>query len=117
MSAQSSGSGRLSTTEREQYATNGFVVREAAFDADERAQIIDASEQLVDRLVRDRTGQRVKVSNYVFDSDYANGVVIKWEGDTDIVHGIEPFAHLSPALKTWGYDARFTRADERHHRP
>ena len=31
MSAQSSGSGRLSRTEREQYATNGFVVREAVF--------------------------------------------------------------------------------------
>ena len=57
--------------------------------------------------MRDRQGQRVKVSNYVFDSDYSNGVVIKWEGDTDIVHGIEPFAHLSPALKAWGYDARF----------
>jgi ectoine hydroxylase-related dioxygenase (phytanoyl-CoA dioxygenase family) len=107
MSAQSQRVGRLSAAERAQYASNGYVVREAAFDADECARIIDASEELVDRLVRHRQGQRVKVSNYVFDSDYANGVVIKWEGDSDIVHGIEPFAHLSPALKTWGYDARF----------
>lgn len=100
---------RLSAAERVQYASNGYVVREAVFDAGERARIIDASEELVDRLVRDRQGQRVKVSNYVFDSDDANGVVIKWEGDTDIVHGIEPFAHLSPALKSWGYDARFVQ--------
>src|SRR4249919_2195174 len=107
MSAQAQQLGRLSAVERAQYASNGYVVREAAFDADERARIIDASEELVERLVRNRQGQRVKVSNYVFDSDYSNGVVIKWEGDTDIVHGIEPFAHLSPSLKAWGYDARF----------
>ena len=81
------------------------------------AQIIDASEELVERLVRNRQGQRVKVSNYVFDSDYANGVVIKWEGDTDIVHGIEPFAHLSPASEGVGLRRALHRTDERHHRP
>jgi phytanoyl-CoA hydroxylase len=108
MSAHASGFGRLSANERAQYATDGFVVRESVFDASECKRIVDASEELVDRLVRDRKdGQRVKVSNYVFDSDRANGVVIKWEGDSDIVHGIEPFAHLSPTLKEWGYDARF----------
>ena len=33
--------------------------------------------------------------------------MIKWEGDTDIVHGLEPFAHLDPVLKAWALDARF----------
>ena len=34
-------------------------------------------------------------------------MTVKWEGDTDVVHGIEPFAHVSPVLEKWGYDARF----------
>jgi ectoine hydroxylase len=34
-------------------------------------------------------------------------VYIKWEGDTDIVHGIEPCARLSPALHAWALDPRF----------
>jgi len=34
--------------------------------------------------------------------------MIKWEGDTDIVHGIEPFAHLDERMKVWAHDARFT---------
>ena len=32
---------------------------------------------------------------------------MKWEGDSDVVHGVEPFAHLSPALASWAHDARF----------
>jgi phytanoyl-CoA hydroxylase len=98
---------RFSEAERARYAKDGYVVRESAFDADECRRIVDACEELVERLVRNRQSQRVKVSNYVFDADVANGVMIKWEGDTDIVHGIEPFAHLSPSLKTWAYDPRF----------
>ncbi len=31
---------------------------------------------------------------------------MKWEGDSDVVHGIEPFAHLSPSLEAWGCDDR-----------
>ena len=98
---------RFSADERARYARDGYVVRERAFDADECTRITAACEALVDRLVRDRRGERIKVSNYVFDADVPNGVMIKWEGDTEIVHGIEPFAHLSPELKAWGYDARF----------
>ncbi len=33
-------------------------------------------------------------------------VILKWEGDTDQLHGIEPFAHLSPDLERWGLDPR-----------
>jgi ectoine hydroxylase-related dioxygenase (phytanoyl-CoA dioxygenase family) len=98
---------RFSPMEREQFSTAGFVVRERVFDAVEQRSIIDACEVLVEQLVRNRRGERIKFGSYVFDSDIANNVVIKWEGDSDVVHGIEPFAHLSPALKAWGYDARF----------
>ena len=32
--------------------------------------------------------------------------MLKWEGDTDELHGIEPFAHLSADLEAWGLDPR-----------
>ena len=64
--------------------------------------IVDACEDLVDELVRDRQGHRLQAGSYVFDPDFTRGVIIKWEGDSDVVHGIEPFAHLSPALERVG---------------
>ena len=66
-----------------------------------------ACEHLVDELVRDRQGHRLQAGSYVFDPDFTRAVIIKWEGDTDIVHGIEPCAHLSPALHAWATDERF----------
>ena len=107
MATQTQRVGRLNRAEQQRYATDGYVVRERVFDAAECRGIVDACEDLVDRLVRNRQGKRTRFGSYVFDSDLTNGVVIKWEGDTDIVHGIEPFAHLSPALEACGYDPRF----------
>lgn len=97
----------LSQEERERFDADGYIVRNAVFDAAEIEQIAAACEELVDRLVRDRRGQRQTVGSYVFDLDRENEVMIKWEGDTDVVHGIEPFAHLSPTLERWAYDPRF----------
>ena len=51
----------------------------------------------------------MKVGSYVFDPDFVRGVMIKWEGDTDAVHGIEPFAHLSPELSRWAHDERLVQ--------
>ena len=69
--------------------------------------MLDACERLVDDLVRDRRGHRLKAGSYVFDPDFTRDVIIKWEGDTDVVHGVEPCAHLSPALDRWAHDPRF----------
>ncbi len=49
----------------------------------------------------------MRAGSYVFDPDLVRFVIIKWEGDSDVVHGIEPFAHLSPALDGWATDRRF----------
>lgn len=43
----------------------------------------------------------------MFDMDATHETMIKWEGDTDVVHGIEPCAHLSAALRRWAMDPRF----------
>jgi ectoine hydroxylase len=101
------GSGPLSSAEAQHYETNGYVLREAVFDPLEAADIVAECERLVDRLVRHRNARRRRFGSYVFDADEENGVIIKWEGDTDIVHGLEPFAHLSKPLERWAYDERF----------
>jgi ectoine hydroxylase-related dioxygenase (phytanoyl-CoA dioxygenase family) len=96
----------LSAEELESLDRDGFVIRRNVFDPSEIADMVDHFERLVDRLVRDRRGERQTFGSYVFDADLANSVVIKWEGDTDVVHGIEPFAHLSPPLEAWANDLR-----------
>ena len=99
-------SARLSEEEKRRYAADGYLVRERAFTPHEVDDIVAACEDLIDKLVRNRKGERVTFGSYVFDSDAQNKVVIKWEGNTDVVHGIEPFAHLSAALRRWAYDRR-----------
>jgi len=99
---------RLTRAERETLAQHGYVVRERVFTPEELARIAASCESLVEKIVRDRQGKRIKLSVYVFEPDWIQETYIKWEGDSDIVHGIEPFAHLSPDLEAWAYDARFT---------
>ena len=98
---------RLTQAEHDTLGSDGYVVREAVFTQDEVDDIVDACERLVDDLVRDRQGHRLKAGSYVFDPDFDRDVIIKWEGDTDAVHGVEPCAHLSPALDRWAHDPRF----------
>jgi len=100
--------GRLTPDELSFLDRNGYVVRENVFTPVEVAAITAACEDLVARLVRDRQLKRYKAGSYVFAPDFERSTMIKWEGDTDVVHGIEPFAHLDPALKAWAHDPRFT---------
>jgi ectoine hydroxylase len=99
---------RLTAGEREQLKNDGYVLRERVFTPDEIASIVASCESLVEKVVRDRQGKRIKASVYVFEPDLIQETYIKWEGDSDVVHGIEPFAHLSPELERWAYDPRFT---------
>jgi len=99
--------GRLSAAERAFLDRNGFVVRENVFDPSEIAAITAACEALVDRLVHERRRRRYHVGSYTFEPNNEHNVMIKWEGDSDVVHGIEPFAHLDPLLNQWAHDPRF----------
>lgn len=96
----------LTAAERDAYQKHGYLVRPGAFEPDEVRDIRAACEELVEKLVQSRHGERVTFGSYVFDTDAANKVIIKWEGDSDVVHGLEPFAHLSDELKFWAYDPR-----------
>ena len=97
----------FSAEERRQYELEGFVIRRDAFTASEITTLVDAGESLVARLVRDRDMPRQRFGSYTFDGDVDNGVMIKWEGDSNVVHGIEPFAHLSTVLRDAAADPRF----------
>jgi ectoine hydroxylase len=98
---------RLTPTEQDGLEADGFVLRPSVFDPDEVAAITGACEELVERMVRDRQGKRFAFGSYVFDHDVGTDTTIKWEGDTDIVHGIEPLVHLSEELGRWVLDTRF----------
>lgn len=99
--------GRLTADELSCLDRNGYVVRENVFSPTEVADIAVACEDLVARLIQDRQLKRYKAGSYVFAPDFERNVMIKWEGDSDIVHGIEPFAHLEPILNAWAHDSRF----------
>ena len=94
--------------EQQAYERDGFVIRREVFTEAEVAEMIAHSEALVADLVRDRVGRRLKVGSYVFDPDVLKGVLIKWEGDSEAVHGIEPFAHICEPLGRVGLDPRLT---------
>lgn len=87
--------------------TDGYVLRESVFTDVECKAAIDACEELIERLAKDRHSKRYHVGSYTFEPDLLEGVFIKWEGDSDIVHGIEPAAHLSDFIRDFAYDPRF----------
>ena len=100
-------SGRLSDAEKQQLATDGYVVREAVFDEVDIDILADASEELVADLVRMATAPKWEVGSYVFQLDALREVTIKWEDDKTVVQGLEPFAHLHPTFYNYAFDPRF----------
>ena len=78
-------SAQLNSDEARFLGHNGYVIREAVFNPGEVADITAACEDLVTRLVRDRQLRRYKAGSYVFAPDFERSVMIKWEGDTDVV--------------------------------
>ena len=97
----------LSAQERDSLATDGYLIRHNVFTPAEIAAVAEACEALVDKLVCERKSRRFKAGAYVFEMDTRHETMIKWEGDTDVVHGIEPCAHLSDALARLALDERF----------
>ena len=97
----------LSADELRRLDVDGFVVRERVFDAAECAAIAQDCEDLISRL--EQAGRRTKhvVGSYMFEIQRDAATVVKWEPDApEVVQGVEPFAHISPALKAWGLDPR-----------
>ena len=98
---------RFSAEELDAYERDGYVVRERAFSTDEVAEITEACERLVTTIAAQAKGNRAKAGSYVFEPHKELAMMLKWEGDTDVLHGLEPFAHVSPEMKRWALDPRF----------
>jgi len=98
----------FSAEEMARYDAQGYILREAVFDRAELDTVTAECEALVDRLTAGRSGRRRSFGSYTFDLDREHGTIIKWEGESEVVHGLEPFAHLSDALRNLAADTRFT---------
>jgi ectoine hydroxylase-related dioxygenase (phytanoyl-CoA dioxygenase family) len=98
---------RLDSTERDRLANQGFAIRRGVFSAAELAAIAADCEALVARLLEERRRTRLEAGSYRFEIQGRLRTTIKWEADhPEVVQGVEPFAHLSPALEQWGLDSR-----------
>lgn len=95
----------LTIEEREQYASDGYIVREAVITPDELERLRAASEELCHQLADASSEDRkVDVSAfYVFEVDMLRDVMIKWEpGSRTVIQGVEPVAHLHPVIAEFG---------------
>jgi ectoine hydroxylase-related dioxygenase (phytanoyl-CoA dioxygenase family) len=100
-------SARFDERERRALETDGYVVRRDVFDARELREIRDACEALMERILAERRRTKHPAGAYVFELSRSLGTMVKWEKhDPELVHGIEPFAHLSDALHAWAHDPR-----------
>ena len=102
-----SGSFRLNGRERQELATDGFVVRHQVFAVAECREIAQAVECLVSDLLAAKRGRKHVFGSYMFEVQRELGSVVKWEpGAPDVVQGVEPFVHISKPLHDWGFDQR-----------
>ncbi len=98
---------RLTTSEKAALARDGFVVRERVFGPADCAAIAADCEALVARLEAVKRNAKQLTGSYMFESQAELELVVKWEPDApEVVQGVEPFAHISPELDRWGWDAR-----------
>ena len=105
--ARASGVFLMNAQERLQLARDGYVVRERVFSPQETAQIAADCEHLMAELVAMKRVAKPKVGGYVFEYRDELETTVKWERDApDQPRGVEPFAHLNPALNAWGHDPR-----------
>src|SRR4249920_1039243 len=90
---------RMTADEKTLLARDGFVVRHDVFDADERAAILADCDELVERMLAVKREAKHVVGSYMFERQADLRINVKWEpDDPDQLQGLEPFAHLSPAL-------------------
>lgn len=97
----------MTEAEKAAYERDGFIVRRGAFGPADIEVLVDAAEEVVAQLVAHRNGTRLPAGSYTFELEATANTVIKWEGDSDVVHGIEPFVHLHPTFRAYAEDPRF----------
>jgi hypothetical protein len=107
LAAKSAASHAMNEGELRRLDVDGYVVRERVFDLGECAAIAGECEALVSQLEAARRHTKHRVGCYMFEIAREAETVVKWEPFApEVVQGVEPFMHLSPALRDWGLDAR-----------
>jgi len=98
---------RLDAREKRELDDIGFVLRRSVFDDREVAAIRADCEALVERLEAAQRHSKQTAGSYTFEFQRELRTIVKWEPDAlDLVQGVEPFAHLSDALRDWALDPR-----------
>ncbi|MDO8431726.1 MAG: phytanoyl-CoA dioxygenase family protein [Candidatus Binatus sp.] len=98
---------RLDAREKRELDEIGFVLRRSVFDAAEVVAIRADCEALVARLEAEQRHAKLTAGSYTFEIQRKLGTIVKWEPDAlELVQGVEPFAHLSSALRDWALDPR-----------
>jgi phytanoyl-CoA hydroxylase len=69
-----------------------------------------ATEELCGAIENTQRGHKIKVStDYVFEPDHTNGIIVKWEpGEEPVLQGLEPFAHMHPTFLRYAEHPAFT---------
>jgi hypothetical protein len=100
----------MSPGEEEAYTREGFILREGVFTRPECEAIAADCETLMEQLAERAPTERIKTGTFTFDWIEDLETMVKWERGVEgrKVRGIEPFAHLSPALTDWAMDPRLT---------
>jgi hypothetical protein len=99
----------MDDAERRRLDVDGYVVRQGVFSPAECAAIAADCEALIADLESAARHTKHVVGSYMFEIAREARTVVKWEpGAPEVVQGVEPFAHISPALQAWGLDARLT---------
>jgi ectoine hydroxylase-related dioxygenase (phytanoyl-CoA dioxygenase family) len=97
----------MDVRERESLARDGYVVRESVFSRAECARIAEDCEAMVTDLEAAKRNEKLRVGSYMFETNFDLATVVKWEPfATDVVQGVEPFAHFCAPLRDWGLDDR-----------
>ena len=97
----------MNKLETEQFKDQGYLVRESIFDREETTTIARICDEITGRAQHKDSNQCWKMGHYLFEVDADLEVVIKWEKDNpDVLLGLEPVAHLNPALHEWALDDR-----------
>ncbi len=97
----------MTDEEWESYRRDGYVVRRGGFGPDDLDALRTAAEEVIAQVVAHQQGRRMPAGSYTFELAKLSNTIIKWEGDSDVVHGIEPFVHLHPTFQKYADDPRF----------
>lgn len=103
--AQSSAA--LSAAERAHLAQAGYLVRADVFSPAECETLVSACERAVSMVLGEGRRLKVQSGDYTHDFRPRLRTLVKWEPHCPtLIQGIEPCAHLSRAIQSFGADER-----------